>query len=213
VVVLTMVATPGLFELAQRAARKLVRVRPAPWVKTSVHRGDPTAPPGEGGAASPATAAAGHIGTAIIAGFGPVGRAVADVLERQGVKVTVIELNPKTVERQYGLGRAIVYGDVANPEVMERAGLSRADAVILTVPDEEAVLRACRFVRLQRPDVFIAARVNALSKALQAMQLGADHTVVEEMATAEAMAAQVLMKLKQRAEGEDTGPRLYQFER
>ena len=44
------------------------------------------------------------------------------------------------------------------------------------------------------------------------MQLGADHTVVEEMVTAEAMAAEVMIKLKQRSEGKDTGPRLYQFE-
>jgi hypothetical protein len=41
------------------------------------------------------------------------------------------------------------------------------------------------------------------------MQLGADHTVVEELATAEAMAAQVIQKVQQRAAGEDTGPKLY----
>jgi hypothetical protein len=44
------------------------------------------------------------------------------------------------------------------------------------------------------------------------MQLGADHTVVEEMATAEAMAREVIQKIAQRQAGEDTGPRLYEFE-
>jgi hypothetical protein len=43
------------------------------------------------------------------------------------------------------------------------------------------------------------------------MQLGADHVVVEELAAAEAMAAQVMAKLEARAAGEDTGPKLYQF--
>jgi voltage-gated potassium channel Kch len=93
--------------------------------------------------------------------------------------------------------------------VLESAGLERADAVILTMPDEEAMLRACRVVRTMRPDIFIAARANALSRALQAMQLGADHAVVEEMVTAEAMASQVLLKVRQRIAGEDTGPKLY----
>ena len=54
--------------------------------------------------------------------------------------------------------------------------------------------------------------VKRVRQALQAMQLGADHTVVEEMVTAETMAAEVMIKLKQRAEGADPGPRLYQLE-
>ncbi len=213
VVVLSLVATPGLVEAARAAAVAAVRVPLARWVRGSALRG-PEGPADDAEAAGgePMPAVGETCGAAIVAGFGPVGRAVADKLEKRGVRVTIVELNPRTVEKQQGLGRKIIYGDVANPEVLERAGVRTADAVILTVPDEEAVLRACRFVRQAKPDVFIAARVNALSKALQAMQLGADHTVVEEMVTAEAMAAEVMLKLKQRDEGEDTGPRLYQYE-
>jgi hypothetical protein len=44
-----------------------------------------------------------------------------------------------------------------------------------------------------------------------AMQLGADHAVVEEMATAEAMGKEVLLKIKDRMAGADTGPKLYEF--
>jgi CPA2 family monovalent cation:H+ antiporter-2 len=206
ITVLSLVLTPGLIQLARTASLHASRIPPARWVRASALRAAPAqaepaldehVPPGS---------------RAIVAGFGPVGRAVADKLERAGVRITVVELNARTVEKQQTLGRTIVYGDVANPEVLERAGIREADAVILTVPDEEAVLRACRFIRLAKPDVFIAARLSALSKALQAMQLGADHTVVEEMATAEAMAAEVVIKLQQRAESGDTGPRLYQFE-
>jgi CPA2 family monovalent cation:H+ antiporter-2 len=156
----------------------------------------------------PANANTAKARRAIVAGFGPVGRAVADRLERLGVRTTIVELNPRTVEKQFELGRSIVYGDAANREVLERAGIESADAVILTMPDEEAVLRSCRLIRLIHPGVFIAARVNMLSKGLQAMQLGADHTVVEELATAQAMADEVVLKLRQREGGEE-GPRLY----
>jgi CPA2 family monovalent cation:H+ antiporter-2 len=203
-VIVTLVVTPALVNGARRAARWAARVPAPPWVsKGAVPRPEPLGEPAEAPPEAPA---------AVIAGFGPVGRAVADQLEKRGMRVTIIELNPRTVERQYRLGRSIVYGDAANPEVLEQAGLSRADAVILTMPDEEAVLRACRLIRSLRPNAFIAARLNALSKALQAMQLGADHTVVEEMATAEAMAREVIQKIAQRQAGEDTGPRLYEFE-
>ncbi len=213
-VVLSLIITPNLMDLARKlmpAARKLP---PAWWIQKSMLRDATAHPqveaqPGESdGTAGPALGS-----LAIVAGFGPVGRAVADNLEKRGVIVTVIELNPRTVEKQHALGRSIVYGDASNPEVLEKAGLHRAEAVVLTMPDEEAVLRACRVVRQSKPDVFIAARLNVLSKALQAMQQGADHTVVEELATAEAMAGQVILKLEKRAAGEDDGPKLYELSR
>jgi CPA2 family monovalent cation:H+ antiporter-2 len=210
VVVLSLVVTPWMVQWGRRLAPRFSRFRHAPWIRKPIFTeaaakraaGDaPAAQPGEERREL----------RAVVAGFGPVGRAVSDALEKRGVVVTVVELNPRTVERQQGLGRFIVYGDAANLEVLERAGLDRADFVVLTMPDEDAVMRACRLVRSVRPNVFISARVNALSKGIQAMQLGADHTVVEELATAEAMATQVLSKLRQFEDGEDTGPKLYEL--
>lgn len=236
VVVVSLMITPALLETARWLAERAGRIRPAPWIRASALRGDgpdakhPAEPllhaeadgsesPDEAGlhptaaraGASAPTPGTGLGGRAIVAGFGPVGRAVADVLERRAISLTIIELNPRTVRRQSGLGRRMVYGDASNPEVLESAGLAEADAVILTMPDEEATLQACRVIRGLRPDIFIAARANVLSKALQAMQLGADHVVVEELAAAEAMAAQVLQKIQQRAAGAEAGPRLYDF--
>jgi Kef-type K+ transport system membrane component KefB len=205
VVFVSLLATPALLNLAERAAPWGKRLRPAPWIARSVmHDREEIMVRGEGEAdgARPFRT--------IIAGFGPVGRAVADKLVRAGVEVTVIEMNPRTVRRQATMGRRVVYGDASNLEVLESAGLPDADAVILTIPDEEAILRACRLIRAERPDVFLAVRTSALSHGLQAMQLGADHAVVEEIVTADAMAREVLMKVRQRMEGTDSGPRLYE---
>ncbi|MEO1584910.1 MAG: cation:proton antiporter [Planctomycetota bacterium] len=128
----------------------------------------------------------------VVAGFGPVGRSIVDKLVARGVRVSVIELNRKTVERQTSLGRSIVYGDVTNPEVLESAGIAQADAVVLTIPDDDAMLRACKAIRGINASAFIAARTNFLSKAFLAKELGANHVTVEELATAEVMASQVL---------------------
>ncbi|MBX3378154.1 MAG: cation:proton antiporter [Phycisphaeraceae bacterium] len=214
-VVLSLIITPNLMQLARRLMPAARRLPPAWWIRKSMLRDATAHPQMEGeSAGAPSDAGAGPaLGSlAIIAGFGPVGRAVADTLEKRGVIVTVIELNPRTVEKQHAMGRSIVYGDAGNPEVLHKAGLDRAEAIVLTMPDEEAVLRACRTIRQIKPDIFIAARLNVLSKALQAMQQGADHTVVEELATAEAMSRQVIIKLEQRAAGEDSGPKLYQLQ-
>lgn len=194
VVVLSLVLTPAVMWWGRRLANALRTVPPAPWARRHVDdlaSGPDDAPPRE--EPRPVT-------RAIVAGFGPVGRAVADALERQDVHVTVIELNPRTVSRQQALGRAIVYGDASNRGVLERAGLAQADAVILTMPDEDAVMRACRLIRLARPDIFIAARVNTLARALEARQLGADHALAEELAMAQVMAVDLLSWLVRRRE-------------
>jgi CPA2 family monovalent cation:H+ antiporter-2 len=131
----------------------------------------------------------------IIAGYGPIGRAIADRFAIQGVQTTIIELNASTVERQHKLGRRVVYGDVTNRDVLEHAGLSRADAFILTIPDEEATLKAVQIVRDIRPDLFLAARARVLSSKFVMMSIGADVVTVEEVATAVAMEREVLDSL------------------
>ncbi len=165
------------------------------------HAEHPTAPGAPPAARPPAPEAPGpehDPRRIIIAGFGPVGRALADRFDVMRLPYSVIELNPRTVERQGSIGRHIVFGDVTNAEVLESAGVAHADAVILTIPDEDAVLRACQAIRQMAPDVFIAARTNFLSQAFRAQQLGADMVVVEEVATAQAMEREVLMRLGKR---------------
>ncbi|MCK6476246.1 MAG: NAD-binding protein, partial [Phycisphaerales bacterium] len=134
----------------------------------------------------------------IIAGFGPVGRSLADRLVKRGIPFTVIEMNPRTVEKQTTLGKSIVYGDVTNVEVLESAGIRRADALVITVPDELATMRATQVARSLVPGLFIATRTNYLSQAIKARQFGADSVIVEEIVTAEAMANLVTELLEAR---------------
>lgn len=189
VVAISIVVTPSLISLAQRLAPSLLRVPPAPWIAPKPQDAEPAEAPQSG----PLNA---HV---IVAGFGVVGRAVADELTLCGVPYTIVELNPSTVRRQTELGRSILYGDISNPDVLDSAGLRRAAAVVLTAPDPDAVIRACETIRKLRPDVFIAARTNFLSQGMIATTLGADIVTVEEMATAQAMATDVIRSLRQRA--------------
>lgn len=139
----------------------------------------------------------------IIAGFGPIGRVLADALNERQTPSTVIELNAKTVSRQLALGRAIVHGDATRAEVLESAGIYEATAIVFTFPDLAAVLRGCELVRSMAPNAVIAVRTRHLSEALQARQLGAHITVVEEIVGADAMATAVTSALKARARSGD----------
>ena len=131
----------------------------------------------------------------IVAGYGVVGRCVADRLEKDGAEVVVVELNLDTIEKQLDQDRLVVYGDIAEPDILRKAGIETAAALILAVPDDEAAWRACTQARRLSPGIFIAARTNHVSKGLMCTNAGADEVVIEEIVTAEAMEAAVVRRL------------------
>jgi len=135
------------------------------------------------------------LGHVVIAGFGPVGRASAEACKREGIEVVIVDLNLTTIQKQMPMMHRVVHGDVRDPDVLEKAGLHGADALILAVPDENVALEACKSARRMNPNIFIAARTNFLSKGMLASQAGADYVVVEEVVTADAMKDAVLQRL------------------
>lgn len=183
ITVISLILTPSLVQWGVRIAERIPRI-PAPrWSRASKEKRVPAIQGAQGGVI--------HEGPkpvhAIIAGFGLVGRAVADELKRIGATFTVVDLNPATVATQARLGREIIFGDVSNFDVLEQAGIHHTDLIVLTIPDEESVLRACRLARSLKPNVFILARANYVSQGVLAAGMGADGVVVEEMATAQEM--------------------------
>ncbi len=123
----------------------------------------------------------GHV---IIVGFGLAGRCVADLLDGGGIPYTIIEQNAVTVETQRSLGRRAVAGDATDARTLIEAGLTAAAILALTIPDEEAVLKATSLARRLRPEIYIIARTNYSSKGMQASQLGADDVIKAEQAVA-----------------------------
>jgi CPA2 family monovalent cation:H+ antiporter-2 len=125
---------------------------------------------------------------AIIAGYGIPGRAVADMLCRQGVLVCVIELNPKTVDR---VSRTsihnlhVIVGDVSDEATLRRAGIEQASLFAVTVPVDAAVLEAVSIARRLSPKLHIMARCRYISTALEATRRGANEVIAEEQVVAE----------------------------
>jgi CPA2 family monovalent cation:H+ antiporter-2 len=128
---------------------------------------------------------------AIVGGFGPVGRHVADTLGAEGISVTIVETNPVTVARQRALGRNVVHGSVADARALEAAGIRDACLLAITIPDVEASLDACAAARDLAPGVRLAVRANLLAEAMRARELGAETVTVAEIETAAAMAREL----------------------
>ncbi len=178
VVVLTLIVAPSLMSFGDIVAKKITSTKLAPWVGSTALTDGDTETEGDVEDERPLV---------IVAGFGVVGRAVVDRLCGEGVRTVVIEMNAETVKKQKALGRSIMFGDVADPEVLQSAGVMDASAMVLTVPDDTAGVRATRIAKSLKPDLPVVVRAQYVSRASEAKAQGADHTVIEEIATAMAM--------------------------
>jgi len=189
VIVLSLVATPQMMLAARNLAVHATGWPSAPWIR---------------GAGNETKTAELH-GHVIIAGFGPVGRALADQLRGTGVAFVVIDLNPDTISRQEKLGVRVVYGDASNPEVLESAGVHHAAALALAIPDDNAAVRACSVAARLAPDLYIVARMSTLGKSNLARSSGAREVVVEEI-TAAMQVRDIVMKRIEAERAADQAP-------
>jgi CPA2 family monovalent cation:H+ antiporter-2 len=185
VVVISLILTPGMVSLGNRLGQAVSGLGPAPWIASSLALGGRQQN-------EPRPKHSNHV---VIAGYGPMGRRIADQLDEMDIPFTIVELNPATVQEQSHHGRPIIFGDVGNARVLESAGIADADALILTIPDEEAALRACAAARRRVPGIFIATRTRVVSKQAGLVEIGADHVTVDEMAAAEAMLHAVVSRI------------------
>jgi len=120
---------------------------------------------------------------AIILGMGPVGKAVALRLEALGHEICVVDLNPLNLQSFSQLGAATVAGNIESPEVLDAAGVKRAEIVIVCVPVDEVAIRATAAIRKANPAIKIVVRCRYFHNTGVITKAGADHVFSEEAHT------------------------------
>lgn len=121
----------------------------------------------------------------IIAGYGVGGRFIAEYLKERRVPFVVVELNCDTCTTQRNIGVQVIEGDISSEEVLRKAGVETASVLALSIPDEEAALRATETANKIRPEIHIIASTRYTSTGLKALQRGADEVIVAEQAVAQ----------------------------
>lgn len=106
----------------------------------------------------------------VVIGGGRVGRATARTLAASGIRCRIVERLPERVRP----GLDYVTGDAADREVLRRAGIEDASAVVVTTHDDDMNLYLTLYCRKLRPRAEILGRVN-LDRNLSTMhRAGAD---------------------------------------
>lgn len=115
----------------------------------------------------------------IIAGFGRVGRLLGDILEHQKAAYVALDANGPAVAEQRRKGFPVYYGDTSRVDVLKRAGIETASAMIVTMDDPVAAENIVRAVRREGHDVAIIARARDRAHAERLFALGANEVIPE----------------------------------
>jgi CPA2 family monovalent cation:H+ antiporter-2 len=128
---------------------------------------------------------------AVIVGYGPVGRTVDSLLRDAGLETVVVDMNMETVQELTREGRAAIYGDAFNIEVMHQA-LARATHLIISLPHSTNRGPLIAAAKLINPEMKVFVRAHYLNEQDELVQVGADGACYEEAEAAVALAKLVL---------------------
>jgi voltage-gated potassium channel len=124
----------------------------------------------------------------IVCGWGRVGRALAANLSNAPDALVVVDNDPV---RLATVGGVYVEGDATDDEVLRRAGIELARALVAAIDGDAANLYVTLSARAMRPDLFIVARARNDSAEAKLRQAGATRVVNPQQIGGARMAALV----------------------
>jgi CPA2 family monovalent cation:H+ antiporter-2 len=179
--VLSMVLSPFILNNNKRIARLLLRESGPP--RTAIQREEL------------ATFEIAHREHVILCGFGRVGQQIARVLESMGFEYIAIDLDPARIRASRQAGDPVMYGDSSDEEMLSRAGLEHASAVVISFSDPHTSVGILRSIRRLRPQVPVLVRTQDDSRLKDLQDAGATDVVPETFEASLMLVSHVLMLL------------------
>jgi monovalent cation:proton antiporter-2 (CPA2) family protein len=156
IVLLSMLATPALANLA----RRILRDR---YSANEEHTEAPVEAP------------------IVVVGFGRVGHRIGEVLSLAGTPFVALDFDASIVEEERIKGHPVFYGDVRKPELLEAAGAKNAQMIIVTLNDPEVTEQVVSSLRKTHPEIDIYVRGHSLAQCRKLRKMGASGVVSENI--------------------------------
>jgi len=116
----------------------------------------------------------------VIAGYGRVGENIAQGLQDAGIPYIIIDIDPERVSEAKSNVRPRIYGDATNINVLSKANLGRAKALVVTYPDSMAMITTVKTALSINPRLKVLARVHRARDANKLKELGVTELVSPE---------------------------------
>src|SRR5690606_10432679 len=131
----------------------------------------------------------GHV---VIAGFGRVGRTIAQLLDADNIPYLALDLDADLCARERDDGRPVYYGDASRGPILEKVGGREARAFVVTTDDPDASERTVKEIRMAWPRALVLARARDAAHARRLHALGVTAAVPETLEGSLQLGAEVL---------------------
>lgn len=106
----------------------------------------------------------------IIVGHGRFGQQVSQIMRAAGLSVTLIDINPQTIDRSGDFGVKVFYGDGTRVDLLKRAGGEDAQAIFFCIDDRYMTAESLMPVRETFPRTKLFVRAFDRQQALKLME-------------------------------------------
>jgi len=131
-------------------------------------------------------------GRVIIGGYGRMGHTVATLLQTSGVPFLAFDTNPERVELGRDRGQPVMYGNIADHELLTAAQVEHAALVVLTIDHSPTVLRIVSHLNNVYPKVPVIARARDLEVSARLLEAGATQAFPEAIEASLRLGAETL---------------------
>lgn len=128
----------------------------------------------------------------IVCGFGRFGRVVADELSQHDVPLVIVETDPERSPEIERRGWPHVVGSAVSDEVLGRAGVECARAIVVAIPSEADNVFVALSARERNPEIRIHVRGETEATVRRLKLAGADQVVSAYQIGGQRMAASIL---------------------
>jgi CPA2 family monovalent cation:H+ antiporter-2 len=109
---------------------------------------------------------------AIVCGYGRVGQMIGPALERRGFRYVVVTQQRNEVDRLRARGIPAVFGDAANPDVMEIAQIEHARLIVVATSDPHETRLIVERAYALHPGIDFVVRTHSDAEAAHLRALG-----------------------------------------
>jgi len=131
----------------------------------------------------------------VIAGYGRVGRLIATMLEHAEISYIAFDIDLKRIELGHKEGRPVYYGELSELEFLNKIGLDRVEAVIMTVDNHNTSTKIISHIRTLYPALKILSRARDMKTRDVLLNYGATWAMPESVEGSLSLASEALLKI------------------
>jgi len=131
----------------------------------------------------------------VVLGVGRVGRIVVRAARIRGFRVVAVDRDPGRLDDASRLGAATLYGDAANPEILRRCELARAQVLVVAMGDRLTARLATERALAINPRLTVASRARGRREIDALRAAGARRVADPEAEAAFALARAALQRM------------------